>query len=117
MGTYSWEEYYENVWEWTTREAVDHIAEISSFGSSEEIWEVINEIAFNLQGTEQRPPGVCRSSDSLCILSHLRPFVKNFFQVFQTFFEAVFRLPRFSPKHQSILSQSILFVKNFFQIS
>ena len=46
MGTYSWEEYYENVWEWTTREAVDHIAEISSFGSSEEIWEVINEIAF-----------------------------------------------------------------------
>ena len=47
MGRYKWERYYENIWEWTTSEAVSHIEDISSFGPSEEVMEVINEIAFD----------------------------------------------------------------------
>ena len=53
---------------------------------------------------------------SLWIISRSKPFVKNFFQVFSNFSEAIFLAPA-SAGNSVSLAQMISFVKNFFTFS
>ena len=41
-----WEEYYEKVWDWATSTSVNKISQLESFGSAEEVHEVICELGF-----------------------------------------------------------------------
>ena len=50
---------------------------------------------------------------SFCIISRSKPFVKNFFQVFSNFSEAIFLAPA-SAGNLVSLAQMIPFVKNYF---
>lgn len=42
-----WEEYYDKIWEWSTSTAVSRMSQLETFGPSNEITEVITEIAFS----------------------------------------------------------------------
>ena len=42
----TWEEYYEKIGDWSSSTMVKHMSKLSSFGSPEEIIEVIMEISF-----------------------------------------------------------------------
>ena len=49
MDSYTWEEYYEKIWEWQPSTMVKHMSKLSSFGPSEEVMEAIIEISFGDQ--------------------------------------------------------------------
>lgn len=42
----TWEEYYENMWEWTPDTMVQYMSQLTSFGDPEEVMEAIIEISF-----------------------------------------------------------------------
>ena len=67
---------------------------------------------FNLQGTDALPA----LAVSFWIISRSKPFVKNFFQVFSNFSEAIFLAPA-SAGNSVSLAQMIPFVKNYFTFS
>ena len=42
----TWQDYYERVWDWSPTTTIQRMSQLSSFGPSEEVTEVILEIAF-----------------------------------------------------------------------
>ena len=55
----TWEEYYEKIWEWKPSTMVKHMSELTTFGPSEEMMEVIVEISF---GDKKGATGLLRKA-------------------------------------------------------